>query len=144
MTILTMPRCPGAGRGGAGGAAVLLLDVLHPQDTLRVQGGVLRSGIAKYIREIYTRDVDQILFFYSLFPILLHSRRRPGRECELYRVQHVLPVGATLPHLHGLRVLPAAHVLAQHGGRPHEVPLQGDYNKVQKIISNLSLSRADI
>ena len=47
-----MPRCPGAGRGGAGGAAVLLLDVLHPQDTLRVQGGVLRSVMAKYTRFI--------------------------------------------------------------------------------------------
>ena len=58
MTILTMPRCPGAGRGGAGGAAVLLLDVLHPQDTLRVQGGVLRSAMA-----IYTRFIQEIAYF---------------------------------------------------------------------------------
>jgi len=53
MTILTMPRCPGAGRGGAGGAAVLLLDVLHPQNTHGVQGGVLRSAMAMAI--YYTR-----------------------------------------------------------------------------------------
>ena len=66
MTILTMPRCPGAGRGGAGGAAVLLLDVLHPQDTLRVQGGVLRSAMAKHIFERFIQEMcgsDIVLLF---------------------------------------------------------------------------------
>ena len=83
-----------------------------------------------YSRDLYKRCGSDIvlLLLISGIPISLHSRGRPGRECELYRVQHVLPVGAALSNLHGLCVLPAAHVLAQHGGRPHEVPLQGDNN----------------
>lgn len=81
-------------------ASKLLLDVLQPEDPAGVQGRLQLRGL------------------------------RGGGHQKLHRVQYLLPVGAPLPHLHGLPLLSSKNVLAQYGRGNHEVSVQRDYHKV--------------
>ena len=72
---------------------------------------------------------DQVTDKYFL-DCLLESDIFPGHANHHYSVQLILPVGASLPHIHGCDLLPAQDVLDHDGGGAHEVLREGDHHQV--------------
>ena len=55
-----------------------------------------------------------------------------GHADHHHSVQLLLPVGASLPHIHGCDLLPPQDVLDHDGGRPYEVLWEGNHYQVHR------------
>ena len=103
-----------------------------------------------------SRDLSNLMVISLIIGVQRHLQWRwPGQEWHNHRLQFVLPgfkfsifyplaffsVGSPLPDIQCPLVLLPATLLAEHGGRPHEVLRQGNHYKVITFISSKPKSK---